>query len=94
MVKSSPGVAPKPPFGPNLDSTENNFSRSLLLHRLHLSQTSARFRNEAAFIRYCHNQYCMLNDRGGNHKLRNVDCKINRPGVAIKEVLTAKHIID
>jgi len=31
---------------------------------------------------------------GGNHILRNIDCEIQRGGVAIKEVLDAKNSID
>jgi len=49
------------------------------------------------FTRYCHHQYCMLNGKTGgageDHKLRNVDCNIQRGG-AIKEVRNAKNRID
>jgi len=51
-----------------------------------------------AFTRYCYYQYCMLNDEAGGqgktHILRNVDCKIQRGGGAMKEMLNAKNIIN
>ena len=53
-----------------------------------------------AFTQYCHYQYCMLTGKtgghGGNHIhiLRNIDCKIQRLGGAIKEVVNAENSID
>jgi len=50
-----------------------------------------------ALARYSHDQYCTLNgqtgEAGGNHLLRNIDCKIQQGG-AIQEVLDAKDSID
>jgi len=51
-----------------------------------------------AFPRYCYYQYCVLNGitgrPGGEHILRNIDCEIQRGGVAMNEVLNAKDSID
>jgi len=51
-----------------------------------------------AFTQYCRYQYCMLNGKAGgageSHRMRNIDCKIQRGRGAIQEVLNAKNSID
>jgi len=55
MVKSLPGVSPKPRFCPNLDSTVR--VRGALSHYEVLADPTAW---QLAFTRYCYYQYCMV----------------------------------
>jgi len=53
MVKSSPGVTPKPRFGPNLDSTGGDLAGT---GATALSDLGAAATGALAFTRYCCHQ--------------------------------------